>query len=40
MSAGLILMVLAVAFLIADALNKLPSWPWGICLLLILVVGK
>lgn len=32
-----ILVLLAVVFLLANALGKLPSWPWGLTLLLLIV---
>lgn len=35
-----ILMILALVFLAADALGKLPSWTWGLCLLLILLLQR
>jgi len=38
MTIGLVLMVLTVAFIIANALGKLPAWPWGLTLLLLIVM--
>lgn len=34
-----ILLVLALIFLVVNALNKLPAWPWGLCIILRLLVG-
>jgi hypothetical protein len=34
-----VLAVVAVVFLVADALGKLPSWTWGLCLLLLVLMG-
>lgn len=35
-----ILFVLALVFLVADALGKLRSWTWGLCLVLILLLQR
>jgi len=40
MTPTLLLLVLGVVFLVADALGKLPSWTWGLCLFLILLLGR
>jgi len=33
-----ILLVFGICFLLADALGKLPSWTWGLCLFLLMFI--
>ena len=35
-----VLILLGIAFLVANALNKLPAWTWGLVLFLILLLGR
>lgn len=35
-----ILVVLALLFLALNAANKMPAWPWGLCLFLIVLLGR
>jgi hypothetical protein len=34
------LLVLTLVFIAADAIYKLPSWTWGLCLFLLLLLGR
>lgn len=35
-----VLVVFGLVLLVANALNKLPAWPWGLCLFLILLLQR
>jgi hypothetical protein len=38
-SPALLLLIIGLILLVADALGKLPSWPWGLVLFLLVLIG-